>query len=138
LALVVLSVVEQRLDAVRAALNGGDVEAVAASVGGAPLDAASLDGAVSDGGSGWLSDRSHRPDPCPHQVRVGVEVAIAELQRKHSSVLQLLPLLRRRRQSRSPGKDRVESGWKFCAGGPRGRGDTRSGTLHCCARTFTG
>jgi transposase-like protein len=33
LALVVLSVVEQRLDAVRAVLGGGDVVEVAASIG---------------------------------------------------------------------------------------------------------
>src|SRR4051794_3248107 len=34
-------------------------------------------------GLAGLSDRSHRPDSCPHQVAVGVEVTIAELRRRH-------------------------------------------------------
>ena len=51
LALVVLSVVEQRLDAVRAVLDGADVVGVAARIG-APVNGAPVGGAVSDRAAG--------------------------------------------------------------------------------------
>lgn len=52
MALVVLSVLEQRLDAVRAVLAGADVTEVAARVGGASFDGAPVDGPVSDRSAG--------------------------------------------------------------------------------------
>jgi transposase-like protein len=68
LALVVLSIVEQRLDAVRAVLAGVPLIEVAAGIG---VHRATLHRWVSrylaDGLAG-LSDRSHRPVSCPHQV----------------------------------------------------------------------
>jgi transposase-like protein len=83
MALVVLSVVEQRLDAVRAALDGGDVEEIAASVGvhRSTLHRWMVRYLVE--GIGGLSDRSHRPKSCPHQVANAVEVRVAELRREH-------------------------------------------------------
>lgn len=83
LALVALSVVEQRLDAVRAVLAGATVTEVAASVG---VSRQSVHAWVSryliDGVSG-LADRSHRPGSCPHQVASEVEVLVAEMRRRH-------------------------------------------------------
>ena len=66
MALVVLSVVEQRLDAVRAVLAGATVTEVAAAAG------------VS---RSTLTDRSLRPVSCPHQAPPEVEVAVAEMRR---------------------------------------------------------
>ena len=83
MALVVLSVVEQRLDAVRAVLAGVSVAEVAAGRGVA-VDVASLGGPVSGRGVvAGLADRSHRPLSCPHQVAPAVEAAVAELRREH-------------------------------------------------------
>lgn len=83
MALVVLSVVEQRLDAVRAVLDGGDVSEVAAQAG---VHRATvhrwMERYLLDGLAG-LADRSHRPAACPHQVAVQVEVLIAEMRRRH-------------------------------------------------------
>ena len=81
LALVVLSVVEMRLDAVQAVLAGSTVVEVAARVG---VSRSTL--------HRWLSrylltqlavlaDQSHRPRSCPHQVDAAVEVAVAEMRR---------------------------------------------------------
>ena len=53
MALVVLSKVEQRLDAVRAVLGGATVTEVAAAVGGVPGERACLAAAVPDGGRDW-------------------------------------------------------------------------------------
>src|SRR3954451_22697351 len=83
LALVVLSVVEQRLDAVRAVLDGGDVVEVAASVG---VHRATVHRWIARyllEGLPGLSDRSHRPESCPHQVTSLVEVRVAEMRREH-------------------------------------------------------
>ena len=83
MALVVLSVVEQRLDAVRAVLGGGDVVEVAGSVG---VHRSTLHRWIARyllEGLPGLSDRSHRPESCPHQVATGVEVRVAEMRREH-------------------------------------------------------
>ena len=83
MALVVLSVVEQRLDAVRAVLGGGDAVEVAAEVG---VHRATLHRWTSRylvEGLPGLADRSHRPAGCPHQVAAEVEVAVAEMRRAH-------------------------------------------------------
>jgi transposase InsO family protein len=83
LALVVLSVVEQRLDAVRAVLAGADVVEVAARVG---VHRSTLHRWISrylaEQVAG-LADRSHRPASCPHQAAEVVEVAVAEMRREH-------------------------------------------------------
>ena len=79
--MVVLSVVEMRLDAVRAVLAGSTVVEVAARVG---VSRSTL--------HRWLSrylltqlavlaDQSHRPRSCPHQVDAALEVAVAEMRR---------------------------------------------------------
>jgi transposase InsO family protein len=83
LALVVLSVVEQRLDAVRAVLAGGDVVEVASSVGVHRSTLHRWTGRYLLEGLPGLSDRSHRPESCPHQVATNVEVRVAEMRREH-------------------------------------------------------
>jgi transposase InsO family protein len=83
LALVVLSVVEQRLDAVRAVLAGATVTEVAAAAG---VSRSTLHRWISrylSGNVAGLTDRSHRPMSCPHQAPAGVEVVVAEMRRKH-------------------------------------------------------
>ena len=83
MALVVLSVVEQRLDAVRAVLAGAQVTEVAASIG---VSRQSVHGWLArylvEGVSG-LADRSHRPKSSPQQAATAVEVRVAELRRQH-------------------------------------------------------
>ena len=70
MALVVLSIVEQRLDAVRAVLDGAEMVEMAAMV---RVHRATLHRWVvrylSEGLPG-LSDRSHRPAECPHLVGI--------------------------------------------------------------------
>ena len=83
LALVVLSVVEQRLDAVRAVLAGSELNEVAASVGVHRSTVHRWTGRYLVAGIAGLADRSHRPLVCPHQVSNGVEVVVAEMRRKH-------------------------------------------------------
>ena len=83
MALVVLSVVEQRLDAVRAVLGGADVVEVAARVG---VHRSTVHRWVSRylvGQLSGLADRSHRPHGQPRQVPEAVEVALAEIRREH-------------------------------------------------------
>ncbi len=83
MALVVLSVLEQRLDAVRAVLAGADVTEVAFRLG---VHRSTVHRWVSrylvDQLAG-LADRSHRPASCPHQSATDVEEAVAEMRRKH-------------------------------------------------------
>jgi len=68
MALVVLSKVEQRLDAVRAVLAGASVTEVAAAVGVSRVSVhAWLRRYLLEGVAG-LADRSHRPASCPHQA----------------------------------------------------------------------
>jgi transposase len=83
MALVVLSVVEQRLDAVRAVLAGESVVEVAVryQVGRSTLHR--WIGRYLEGSVAGLADRSHRPWSCPHQVQPVVEAAVAEIRRKH-------------------------------------------------------
>ncbi|WP_210414770.1 IS481 family transposase [Microlunatus elymi] len=83
MALIVLSVVEQRLDAVRAALGGGDVGEIALSVGVHRSTLHRWMARYLIEGVAGLSDRSHRPESCPHQVATSVEVLVAEMRRKH-------------------------------------------------------
>ncbi len=83
MALVVLSVVEQRLDAVRAVLAGASVTEVALEVGVSRQSVHAWLGRYLSEGVGGLADRSHRPKGCPHQVDEAVEVRVAELRREH-------------------------------------------------------
>jgi transposase InsO family protein len=83
LALVVLSVVEQRLDAVRAVLAGAEVSEVAARAGVHRSTVHRWLVRYLAGQIGGLADRSHRPHGCPHQVEETVEVAVAEMRRGH-------------------------------------------------------
>jgi transposase InsO family protein len=83
LALVVLSVVEQRLDAVRAVLSGATVTEVAAALGVSRQSVHSWIGRYLAQGLAGLADQSHRPAYCPHQVAGEVEVIVAEMRRQH-------------------------------------------------------
>ena len=83
MALVVLSVVEQRLDAVRAVLAGADVTEVAASVGVHRSTVHRWIGRYLSEQLAGLVDRSHRPHSSPAQVESAVEVAVAEMRREH-------------------------------------------------------
>jgi transposase len=83
LALVALSVVEQRLDAVRAVLAGASVTEVAAGVGVSRQSVHAWLGRYLSEGVAGLADRTHRPKGCPHQVPEAIEVRVVELRREH-------------------------------------------------------
>jgi transposase InsO family protein len=83
LALVALSVVEQRLDAVRAVLSGAKVTEVAAAGGVSRQSVHSWITRYLAEGLPGLADRSHRPGSCPHQVTGEAEVVVAEMRRQH-------------------------------------------------------
>jgi transposase InsO family protein len=83
LALVVLSVVEQRLDAVRAVLGGAEVTAVAAQLGVHRATVHRWVARYLSGQIGGLADRSHRPRSSPRQAAEVVEAAVAEMRREH-------------------------------------------------------
>jgi transposase len=83
LALVVLSVVEQRLDAVRAVLDGSDVVEVAAQLGVRRATVHRWVARYLTDQLAGLADRSHRPHSSPGQVADAVEVAVAEMRREH-------------------------------------------------------
>lgn len=83
MALVALSVVEQRLDAVRMVLAGASVTEVAAQVGVSRQSVhAWLARYLSEGVAG-LADRSSRPRSCPHQASEQAEQVVVELRREH-------------------------------------------------------
>ena len=83
LALVALSVVEQRLDAVRAVLSGAKVTEVAAAMGVSRQSVHTWVARYLADGLAGLADRSHRPGSCPHQVAGEAEVVVAEMRRQH-------------------------------------------------------
>src|SRR5690348_13462400 len=68
LAPVALSVVEHRLDAVRAVLAGADVTEVARGIVVHRETAHRWVARYLSGQLGGLVDRSHRPESCPHQA----------------------------------------------------------------------
>jgi transposase-like protein len=80
LALVVLSVVEQRLDAVRAVLDGATVIEVAVAAG---VSRSTLHRWIGRYLAGTVAGLAHRPVSCPHQASPQVEVLVAERRRKH-------------------------------------------------------
>lgn len=83
MALVVLSVVEQRLDAVRAVLSGMEVVEVAARAGVHRATVHRWVARYLAEQIGGLADRSHRPVSSPRQVPQVVEVAVVEMRREH-------------------------------------------------------
>ena len=83
LALVELSVVEQRYRAVLDAAAGMPVTEVAARYEVSRQSVHAWIRRYADGGLGGLMDRSRRPDSCPHQVGAEIEVMVCELRREH-------------------------------------------------------
>ena len=83
MALVVLSVVEQRLDAVRAVLDGAEVTEVAARLGVHRSTVHRWLAKYLAGQLAGLADRSHRPHSSPRQVAGTMEAAVAEMRREH-------------------------------------------------------
>jgi transposase InsO family protein len=82
-ALVVLSKVEQRLDAVRAVLGGAKVTEVAAAVGVSRQTLHTWVTRYLLEGVAGLVDRSHRPQSCSHETSETVRVLVAEMRRQH-------------------------------------------------------
>ena len=80
MALVALSVVEQRYRAVTAVLNGARVTEVAAEVG---VSRQSVHSWVARYREGGLADRSQRPRSSPNQASPEVEARVCELRRAH-------------------------------------------------------
>ncbi|MEV3908691.1 IS481 family transposase [Streptomyces canus] len=83
MALVELSVVEQRYRAVLAVLAGATVTEVAASLGVSRQTVSGWKSRYESAGLAGLADRSRRPTSCPHQASAEVEAAVCELRRKH-------------------------------------------------------
>jgi transposase len=83
LALVELSVVEQRYRAVLAAAAGVPVVEVAARFEVSRQSVHAWIRRYGDGGLGALADRRRRPDTCPHQVSADIEAAVCEMRRDH-------------------------------------------------------
>lgn len=83
MALVELSVVEQRYRAVLAVLAGATVTEVAASLGVSRQTVSGWKSRYQASGLAGLADRSRKPASCPHQASAEVETAVCELRRKH-------------------------------------------------------
>ncbi len=83
LALVELSVVEQRYRAVLDVAAGIPVTEVADRYGVSRQSVHAWVRRYEQGGLGGLMDRSRRPESCPHQVSMEVEAAVCELRREH-------------------------------------------------------
>jgi transposase InsO family protein len=83
LALVELSVVEQRYRAVLEARSGVPVTEVAERFGVSRQSVHAWIRRYADGGLGGLMDRSRRPESCPHQVSTEIEAVVCELRREH-------------------------------------------------------
>lgn len=78
------SVVEQRYDAVMEVVrNGLPVTVVAERYGVARQSVHAWLRRHRDGGLKGLTDRSHRPVSCPHQMPAAVEARVCELRRAH-------------------------------------------------------
>jgi transposase InsO family protein len=83
LALVELSVVEQRYRAVLDAAAGVPVSEVAGRAGVSRQSVHAWIRRYELGGLAGLMDRSRRPESCPHQVSAEVEAVVCELRREH-------------------------------------------------------
>jgi transposase InsO family protein len=83
LALVELSVMEQRYRAVLEAEAGCPVTEIAARHGVSRQTVHAWVRRYKAGGLAALADRSHRPRSCPHQIPAEIEAAVCELRRSH-------------------------------------------------------
>jgi transposase InsO family protein len=83
LALVALSVVEQRYRAVMAVLDGARVTEVAAEFGVSRQSVHAWVARYRDGGLAGLADRSQRPRSSPNQAPAELEARVCELRRDH-------------------------------------------------------
>jgi transposase-like protein len=83
MALVALSVIEQRYRAVMAVLDGASVSEVAAEVGVSRQTVHAWVRRYRAAGLAGLVDRSHRTVSCPHQSSAEVEAVVCELRRAH-------------------------------------------------------
>src|SRR5262249_23614901 len=83
LALVELSVVEQRYRAVLEAEAGCPVTEIAARHGVSRQSGHAWVRRDKTGGLAALAGRAHRPGRCPHQIAAGIEAAVCELRRSH-------------------------------------------------------
>ena len=83
MALVELSVVEQRYRAVLEAAAGVPVTEVAVRYEVSRQSVHAWIVRYREGGLGGLADRPRRPDTCPHQVSEEIEAAVCELRREH-------------------------------------------------------
>jgi transposase InsO family protein len=83
LALVELSVVEQRYRAVLERQAGIAVTEIAEAFGVSRQSVHAWIRRYDEGGLAGLMDRSRRPESCPHQVSAEVETLVCELRREH-------------------------------------------------------
>src|SRR3954452_3156836 len=83
LALVGMSIVEQRYQAVLAVLAGDPVMEVAAKVGVSRQSVHTWLRRYAEEGLAGLQDRSRRPDGCAHQAAPEVEALVCEMRRHH-------------------------------------------------------
>ena len=83
MALVELSVMEQRYRAVLEVEAGCPVTEVAARHGVSRQSVHAWAARYRTGGLAALADRSHRPQNCPHQIPAEVEALVCELRRAH-------------------------------------------------------
>jgi transposase InsO family protein len=83
LALIVMSKVEQRYQAVLAVRAGDRVIEVAHRLGVSRQSVHTWLSRYEEAGLAGLDDRSHRPESCPHQAGPEVEAAVCELRRAH-------------------------------------------------------
>jgi transposase len=83
LALVELSVVEQRYRAVLAIERGEPQNVVAIQFGISRMTLHRWPTRYRADGLAGLMDRTHRPETCPHQASPEAETAVCELRREH-------------------------------------------------------
>jgi transposase-like protein len=86
LALVEVSVVEQRYQAVLMVQSGARVTDVAARFGVSRQSVHNWIAAYRDGGLGGLDSKSRRPVSCPWQAEPAVEAAACEMRREHAKL----------------------------------------------------
>src|SRR4051794_16457111 len=83
MALVALSVIEQRYRAVIAVLDGASLSEVAAEVGVSRQTLHAWLGRYRRAGLAGLADRSHQTLSCPHRASAEIEAVVCELRRAH-------------------------------------------------------
>src|SRR3954453_8332323 len=83
MALVALSVIEQRYRAVMAVLGGASVSEVAVEVGGSRQSVHAWVRRYRAAGLAGLADRPHRTVSCPHRASRALEAVVCELRRAH-------------------------------------------------------